>query len=359
MTMKKSLLLLLAGLLALPAFAQVEGDISIPEFRQALVDFAMSMDASRGPDLARTVQGLPDATLLKWYQGVPNGRRFQAAVAGFRARRQAARSLPGRPGGPSVIAAAPAARRLARTPATMASGVSSGFSSTGIAAAVPPDFSLVSPDYPSGSHWQDMVNTISGVGALDPGPQNQAFCTFDNNATMSQLVSAFHGIKDYAEAVCNVIPDPVVIILGEGTRIPAKEICFLATLIIGGFNSAAEGYLADCEGQTSMVNDSFNGATNANLPQLYNLEFRLTVEDNLQNTTAAMGMFELPVLKGGYLEYARAIVKDTIDKMTAVGLNMTSATNTMLAGDAYYNAATPNYKLAYKQYQRAYASAVQ
>jgi hypothetical protein len=70
-------------------------------------------------------------------------------------------------------------------------------------------------------------------------------------------------------------------------------------------------------------------------------------------------MFELPVLKGGYLEYARAIVKDTIDKMTAVGLNMTSATNTMLAGDAYYNAATPNYKLAYKQYQRAYASAVQ
>jgi hypothetical protein len=31
----------------------------------------------------------------------------------------------------------------------------------------------------------------------------------------------------------------------------------------------------------------------------------------------------------------------------------------LLAGDAYYNAITPNYKLAYKQYRLAYNTAVQ
>ena len=324
--MKRSLILLLAGLVALPVFAQVDGDISIPEFRQALVDFALSMDASQGLSLARTVQNLPDATLVKWYQGVPDGRRFQSAVATFRDLKLSGKLPAPNHAGNSRQPVSAGARRRTKAPG-MASAFS-GFSPAGISSAVPPDFSLVTPDFPSGSNWQNMVNTISGVGALDSGDQNQAYCTSDNHATMSQLVSAFHGIKDSAEAICNIIPDPVVIILGEGTSIPAKEICFAVVLIVGAFNSAVEGYLADCEGQTALVNDAFNGASNEQLPQLYNLEFRLMLEENLLNPTASMGMFELPLLSGGYLEYARAVVADTITKMAnaPVSLNMSAAT---------------------------------
>src|ERR1035438_1746808 len=106
--MKKLLISLVAGLLAVVACpAQpTNTDISIPEFRQALMDFAVDLDAAQGSNLAMQVQGVPDSTLLKWYQGVPNGRAFQGAVADARARKLAARLL-GRPrtgGGPSMVA---------------------------------------------------------------------------------------------------------------------------------------------------------------------------------------------------------------------------------------------------------------
>ena len=81
----------------------------------------------------------------------------------------------------------------------------------------------------------------------------------------------------------------------------------------------------------------------------------MTADENLQNATNPMAMFELPQLNGGYLEYCRAIVADIIAKMSALGLNESAATTMMLQGDGYYSAGS--FKAAFKTYQKAYGLA--
>ena len=352
--MKNLLFLLIAGVLAAgPCLAQKETDVSIPEFRQALIDFALNMDSAQGPGLASNIQALPDSVLLKWYQGVPDGKAFQAAVADLRSRKLAGRALRQRLAGTAPSMPAAASPLCARSSTQAFSSSGSAFAAMPLLSA--PDLALAIPEYPSGGHWTDLTNTLKGVNALPGGDVSAVRCEADANATMSVLVSTFRGIKEAAEAICNAIPDPVVIVLGFGTRIPAKEICFGVNLIIGAFNSAAEGYLADCEAQTAMVDDAERAATYENTITLNNLELRLSAEENLQNLTNPMIMFEVPTLNGGYLEFTRSIVADIIAKMTSTGLNEAPATKALLQGDAYY--AAGNWKSAFKSYQTAYGLA--
>jgi hypothetical protein len=81
------------------------------------------------------------------------------------------------------------------------------------------------------------------------------------------------------------------------------------------------------------------------------------VEENLGNTASPMGLFETPNSQGGYLENARAIVNDIITDMQYAGVGVASAQTALAAGDTYYN--SKSYKLAFKQYQKAYGLAVQ
>src|SRR5271157_3679395 len=88
----KNLLFLLFGsaLLVSPSLAQTDKDISLPEFRQSIYDFAAMVDARQGTTFAAQFQNIPDDTLAKWYKAVPDGRRFQQAVSVLKARREAA-----------------------------------------------------------------------------------------------------------------------------------------------------------------------------------------------------------------------------------------------------------------------------
>ena len=151
-------------------------------------------------------------------------------------------------------------------------------------------------------------------------------------------------------------PTVLVVILGEGTEVPAKEVCFAINLIVNVFNSAAEYLVADCEEIDGLVNSAQIEAGYHNTVTLFNQKFRLKAEANLVSSTP-MGIFELPSGMGGFLEYVRAITADTITKMTAAGYSLASANNIMLQGDALYNAR--NFKQAFKTYQQAYKLAVQ
>jgi hypothetical protein len=327
--------------------AQGQDDISISEFRQALSDMATALDSARGTDLARMIPGLSDDVLQGWYRGVPNGRRFANAAAEIKSMRlhptggrRETFTTPGTQPGYSPI------HRQASE-----SGFAAGITSTPI-----PDVSLATPEYPSGSNWSNMTATLQGVGSLPSGNVSDKYCGANGNSALSTAVSTFNGIKDIAELICNAIPDPVVIVLGSGTRIPAKEICFVADLIIGAFNSAFIGYLADCQMQSSLVLDAQNNATLGNITAMYNLEFRLAAEEALGNQTYLTGIFEIPDSQGGYLDSARAITSDIITKMTNSGYVETVALGLLTQGDNAYN--QRNYKLAFKQYQKAYAAAV-
>src|ERR1035441_7973841 len=86
-TMKNLLLLLLGGTLVVsPSLAQSDTNISLSEFRQTLTDYLTVADAHRGTNYAPLLASVPDSTLAGWYQGVPDGRAFQHAVASMKAR---------------------------------------------------------------------------------------------------------------------------------------------------------------------------------------------------------------------------------------------------------------------------------
>jgi hypothetical protein len=226
-----------------------------------------------------------------------------------------------------------------------------------IASTPVPDYTLYPPNYPSGTNWSIMTGTLQNVmgGLLPNGDVSNLECDPDGEANLAVVVSTFHGIKDAADQICDAIPDPVVIVLGEGTRIPLKEVCFAIDLIVGAFNSAFDGFYSDCQTQGDLVDGANVQATLNNSIGLYNLEFRLMVEENLGNTTSPMGMFELPD-PAGYLEKARAITADIVTNMQYAGFNVAAALAALQAGDNNYNAR--QYKLAFKQYQTAYGLAV-
>jgi hypothetical protein len=361
----KTLLSLVLGsaLLVLPSLAQTDKDISLSEFRQSMYDVAALVDARQGTTLTAQFQNISDETLAKWYKAVPDGRRFQHAASVLKSRAQSG-GLPARtrPYASQLMAANPRrASALTESQMPMASPAA------GITLVAPPDLTLATPVYAddggpgSAPQWEGLVNTLQVIGAL---PSGSAYslraqrCDHDTKVLYSVLASTFAGIKDAADSACEIIPDVLIVILGEGTEIPFKEICFGICLALNVLNSAVAGLNGDCEENDGLIQGAEIEAAYKNTLALYNVKVRLKIEKNLGDTTAPMGLFELPSGLGGYLETARSIVADTLAKMTAAGVNAnaTAANTALLQGDTYYN--LKSYKLAYKQYQTAYGYAV-
>jgi hypothetical protein len=359
-------LVLGSALLVLPSLAQTDRDISLSEFRQSMSDFAAMVDARQGTTLAVQLQNVPDDTLARWYKAVPDGRRFQQAVSGLKSRAESG-GLPARPRpyASQLMAANP---RRAGATAMVESQMPMASPAAGITSVTPPDLSLFAPAYADAdapgspdSHWEGMVNTLQAIHALPSGSayaQRAQRCDQDTKVLYSVLTSTFAGIKDAADSACEIVPDILVVILGEGTEIPAKEICFGICLALNVLNSAAAGLNGDCDENDGLIQGAEIEAAYNNTLALYNTKLRLKIEKNLGDTTTPMGLFELPSGLGGYLEIARAIVADTLAKMTAASQNANaSAANAALAqGDNFYN--TKSYKNAYRSYQTAYGYAV-
>ncbi|MGA2267074.1 MAG: hypothetical protein ABSH44_01270 [Bryobacteraceae bacterium] len=354
--MKHSLFLLMAaGLAVSPCLAQTGHDISLAEFRQTLSDFMTAGDVYRGTNYAPALASVPDETLAKWYTAVPDGRRFQTAVNKIKASVEGMRQAP--------VQRRPASQAMAGYPAprnvtAMAQASQSSPFATGISSYVAPDFSLFPASYPSGPDWSNMVSSLQTLGYMASGDPSSEPCLPDGESALSQATSVMKAIEDFADQICEAIPDPCVVIVGEGTKIPVKEICYAINLILVAFNWAFDALYNDCVDQDNEIIQADIDATWHNTIQLNNLEFRLMVEENLLNTAGPIGKFELPGTQGGYLEYARAILADTIANLALAGVNTASANASMLAGDKAYGGTPANYKLAYENYQTAYGLAV-
>jgi hypothetical protein len=92
----------------------------------------------------------------------------------------------------------------------------------------------------------------------------------------------------------------------------------------------------------------------ASLASFQAQNLRLAIEANLSNGTddAAIGLFELPAAQGGYLDLARSIVAETIQKMQATGQTIGNAQALLTRGDQ--QRAAGNFKDAYDSYRQAY-----
>jgi hypothetical protein len=95
----------------------------------------------------------------------------------------------------------------------------------------------------------------------------------------------------------------------------------------------------------------------ANLAAFQAQNLRLAIEANLSNGTnsAAIGLFELPSAQGGFLDLARSIVVDTIQKIQATGQGVGSAQMFLNKGDQQL--AAGQFKNAYDSYRQAYQTA--
>ena len=335
-----------------------EKSISLPEFRQSLQDLLSVMNPRAAADYAKVLPFVPDSLLAQWYQSVPDGKRFQAAATHLKLRKEAALYTPSQQDGRT--ASMVNSSRLADRRSSPSQGFHldpfAGSPATGIGNPPLPNIGLFTPNYPSGSNWSNMAGTLQNSGYLS-GDLSSANCSANDKSSLTITVSTFHGIKDAADGICEIIPDILVVVLGEGTEIPAKEICYIASLIIGAFDAAFEGYLQDCETQNQLTSAAESQAAYNNTLALYNLKFRLKVEQNLLNPAAPLGIFETPSRYGGYLESVRAIVAATIANMQSLSLNESSALASLAQGDNFYSSGA--FKSAYSAYRKAYSLAAQ
>lgn len=105
------------------------------------------------------------------------------------------------------------------------------------------------------------------------------------------------------------------------------------------------------------VNTTSNNVNtaNTNITALSDLSLRLMIEAALSSpdNSTPVGLFETPLIKGGYLELVRTIVVATIANLAG---SSTSQANSALAQGDNYKAAG-NYKAAYAAYKKAYKTA--
>ena len=93
----------------------------------------------------------------------------------------------------------------------------------------------------------------------------------------------------------------------------------------------------------------------ANLSTFETLQLRMQIEQNLDNNDEApVGLFQLPAAFGGYLEFVKSIVTETLAKRAAVGNPSAQAMAFLVSANAAF--AAGEYKTAYVNYRKAYGS---
>jgi hypothetical protein len=216
--------------------AQTRRGMTVPEFRQTLVDLGTYLDAHKGTDLARQFSGIPDDVLSKISPAVPNPYQLQSAVAALK-QHDLAR------------AASTGASRLTGPNRTVVPNVvfGSGCPANSIidnspGAACTPAY----PD-PTNSAWQNLVNPIITFGAFSPTDYpdvSMQQCGLTVESNLVQVVSALNGTVTVAAIACGALT-----VIGQ-------PICDGVVAGIGVAGAVSQGLLADCSEQDGNVNSA-------------------------------------------------------------------------------------------------------
>lgn len=240
--MKRLLFIAVATVLLIaPAGAQTaetSNSMTMPEFRQVLVDLGTYLDAHKGTNLASQFSAMSDEALSNVYPSFPNLRNFQRSVEALKAESSAGTSK-----GPSTSSLA---RASFTTNASLVAGACPDTiidSSAGAACA--PAY----PD-PTNSAWQNLVNPPRTFGAFSPSDyasvSSQA-CGLTVESNLVQVSSALNGTVTVAAIGCaGLAAVPLVGVVAAG-------VCDAAVALVGIAGAVSQGILNDCAEQDGLV----------------------------------------------------------------------------------------------------------
>ena len=379
--------------------AQGRTDISLPEFRQVLVDWGTFIDQHKGTNLRSQFESAPDYALAALYPAGADMKRLQSALTALKTPAAAASANNFTP-------------RVAATPLAQFPNCSAGEIIDDAGG------STCTPSYPSGSAWAAMVVGLGPIGAISNTSSAGSSQRCDTGVESALALSAivFQGTLNTNEAVCGALISP------------ASNVCWGIAAGVAVANSATQGLFATCVEQDGDINAAQIEAGFHNTVTIFNnlkgvagqvgtaitniatldgkvttvgtdvktidtkvnnlqtsintaqtainnvqvsintlqtsqannqaLNFRLVIENELlQAGSGGIGLLELPASAGGYLEMVRTVVVDTIQKFVAAGQPVGSANAFLALADQAV--ASANYKTAFTNYRYAYRLAVQ
>jgi hypothetical protein len=309
-------LALATALLALPSFGQSENQITINEFRQTLTDWTAIADARGGTHTSQYFATVPDNVLRGLYAHVPNGRAFRDAVQYLKPRLMKT-GLGAKPDNLSI--------HVPQLQEAASSNVSS------LNPRVVAGFPLFTPLYPSGSNWSSLVGQLQTDGYIPAGNAEAQRCSTDGESALSVVVSTFKAIEAIADAVCEAIPEIIVVVLGEGTQVDAKAICFAVQLIIAVPAIASEEDFEFCKSQDGFVNTAEIEAGYHNTVQIYDV-LQQHDTDTKNAISAAQGALSGQLTGvGGQLTALSTQVANTGNNLTTLINNSTTQIDNNIA----------------------------
>ncbi len=205
--------------------------MSVPEFRQVLVDLGTYLDAHKNTNLRQRFEATPDDTLNAILPAVANPRALQRAVAGLK-QDDAGRALESRPKDPARLPFKP----LAVFPGCPTDTIIDTSSSA-----------LCTPSYPDPTNtaWQSLVNPLIPINAFSPTDftsVSSQSCGLTVESNLSIASSVLTGTVLAASAVCSALP-PV-----------ASQACWIANAAFSIGAATSVGLFADCSEQDGNVN---------------------------------------------------------------------------------------------------------
>jgi hypothetical protein len=256
--------LLVAPLRAQTQSAQNQNDMTIPEFRQVLLDLGSYLDANKGTNVRSRFSALSEDALSKLYASVPNPQQLKSAVAALKQHDAAKEAV--------------------------SSGGRAQVEPNAVAGSCPPDTiiddssgAVCTPAYPdpNNSAWENMVNPLITFGAFSPSDYSSVSsqgCGLTVESNLVQVVAALNGTVTAASLVCSALnADPV------GGSV-AAGVCDIPVAVIAVAGAVSQGLLADCFEQDADVNTAKIDAGFHNTVTIFNalggVDTHLTNVDN-------------------------------------------------------------------------------
>lgn len=362
-------------------------DISLPEFRQTLLDWGAVLDRQAIPGAGRfqqQFQALTDASLIGLYSRFPNPRAFQK---GIDLMKSGTGPSPLRPASQSALAASTLSGQL------------------------------FPPQYPDGDAWNTFIATLklgalkdtNGINGLHDERCDTSFeagtaiayaatkvaaetaataCDGDEEPISRGICFAAAVVTKAAELATEILQSQCAFQDGSVDSAELQAAYENSKIIWGGLNELAgslasgvstiDSHVSTVDAKVTTVDSNVRtidtkvnnlqvsiNNTQATLASVQAsqssnqaLNFRLTVETELlQAGSGGIGLLELPASAGGYFELVRQIVVDTMQKFRAAGQSVGAADSELSKSDEAAN--NRNYKAAFTALRNAYRLTVQ
>jgi hypothetical protein len=298
--MKRILLMVGATTLLVAPFraqtqnAQTQNDMTIPEFRQVLVDLGSYLDAHRGTNLSSQFEAIPDDVLKKLYPAVANPRQLQSSVATLKQHDAAHRAQP---------------TNLASTPQVVyTSCAPDSIIRNSPGAPCTPAY----PDPTNGS-WEAMVNPLITFGAFSPTDYpdvSMQGCGLTVETNLQQVTVGLIGSVTVAGYGCEGLGAiPVGGTVAEG-------VCEAAVALVAVAGEVSQGLYSDCIEQDGLVNAAEIDAGFHNTVTIYDA---LGTDFTSLNTAMSTDFTSLNI----------ALSTDFTNLNTALGSDFTNLTTTV------------------------------